>query len=91
MFKPLGLRILVERMEEEAKTASGIIIPDNAKEKPLEGKVVAISKEVEEDENLPINVGDIVVFAKYSGTDITIDGKEYLVLNTDDVLGKIEK
>jgi len=56
MFKPLGLRVLVERMEEESKTASGIIIPDNAKEKPLEGKVVAISKEVEEDENLPINV-----------------------------------
>ena len=91
MFKPLGLRILVERVEEENKTASGIIIPDNAKEKPLEGKVIAISKEVEEDENLPINVGDTVVFAKYSGTDITINGKEYLVLNTDDVLGKIEK
>jgi len=91
MFRPLGLRILVERLEEEAKTASGIIIPDNAKEKPLEGKVIAISKEVEEDENLPINEGDIVVFAKYSGTEITVDGKEYLVLNTDDVLGKIEK
>ncbi len=91
MFKPLGLRVLVERLEEEAKTASGIIIPDNAKEKPLEGKVVAISKEVEEDENLPINEGDTVVFAKYAGTDITIDGKEYLVLNTDDILGKIEK
>ena len=91
MFKPLGLRVLVERLEEEAKTASGIIIPDNAKEKPLEGKVVAVSKEVEEDENLPINEGDIVVFAKYAGTDITIDGKEYLVLNTDDILGKIEK
>jgi len=53
--------------------------------------VVAISKEVEEDENLPINVGDTVVFAKYAGTDITIEGKEYLVLNTDDILGKIEK
>jgi chaperonin GroES len=91
MFRPIGLRVLVERMEEESKTASGIIIPDNAKEKPLEGKVVAISKEVEEDENLPINEGDIVVFAKYAGTDITIDGKEYLVLNTDDILGKIEK
>ena len=90
MFKPLGLRVLVERMEEEAKTASGIIIPDNAKEKPLEGKVVAISKEVEEDENLPINEGDIVVFAKYAGTELTMDGKEYLVLNTDDILGKIE-
>jgi len=91
MFRPIGLRVLVERLEEEAKTASGIIIPDNAKEKPLEGKVVAISKEVEEDENLPINEGDVVVFAKYAGTDITIDGKEYLVLNTDDILGKIEK
>jgi chaperonin GroES len=90
MFKPLGLRVLVERVEEEAKTASGIIIPDNAKEKPLEGKVIAISKEVEEDENLPLKEGDRVVFAKYSGTDITIDGKEYLVLNTDDILGIIE-
>ncbi|WP_456324012.1 co-chaperone GroES [Hydrogenimonas sp.] len=90
MFKPIGLRVLVERVEEEAKTASGIIIPDNAKEKPLEGKIVAISKEVEEDENLPLKEGDKVVFAKYSGTDITIDGKEYLVLNTDDILGIIE-
>jgi len=91
MFRPIGQRILVERVEEEAKTASGIIIPDNAKEKPLEGKVVAVSKEVEEDENLPINEGDIVVFAKYAGTDIAIEGKEYLVLNTDDILGKLEK
>jgi chaperonin GroES len=90
MFKPIGLRVLIERVEEEAKTASGIIIPDNAKEKPLSGKVIAISKEVEEDENLPINVGDTVVFAKYAGTEITVDGKEYLVLNTDDILGKIE-
>ena len=89
MFQPIGLRVLVERLEEEAKTASGIIIPDNAKEKPLSGKVIAISKEVEEDENLPINVGDTVVFAKYSGTDITLEGKEYLVLNTDDILGKL--
>ena len=90
MFKPIGLRVLVERIEEEAKTASGIIIPDNAKEKPPEGKVIAVSKEVEEDETLPIKEGDTVVFAKYSGTEITIDGKEYLVLNTDDILGIIE-
>jgi chaperonin GroES len=90
MFKPIGLRVLVQRVEEEAKTASGIIIPDNAKEKPLEGKIIAISKEVEEDENLPLKEGSKVVFAKYSGTDITIDGKEYLVLNTDDILGIIE-
>ena len=90
MFNPIGLRVLVERIEEEAKTVSGIIIPDNAKEKPLEGKVIAVSKEVEEDETLPIKEGDTVVFAKYSGTEITIDGKEYLVLNTDDILGIIE-
>ena len=90
MFKPLGLRVLVERVEEESKTASGIIIPDNAKEKPLEGIVKAVSEEVKKDENLPLKEGDKVVFAKYSGTDITIDGKEYLVLNTDDILGIIE-
>ncbi len=84
-FTPLGQRVLVKRVEEEAKTASGIIIPDNAKEKPLMGKVVAISSEVEEDGD--IANGDTVVFAKYSGTDITLEGEEYLVLNTDDILG----
>jgi chaperonin GroES len=84
-FTPLGQRVLVKRVEEEAKTASGIIIPDNAKEKPLMGKVVAISSEVEEDGE--IKVDDTVVFAKYSGTDITLEGDEYLVLNTDDILG----
>ena len=89
-IKPLADRVLVEPMQAETKTASGIIISDNAKEKPLEGKIVAISKEVEEDENLPLKEGDKVVFAKYSGTDITIEGKEYLVLNTDDILGIIE-
>ena len=90
MFRPIGLRVLVERVEEEAKTASGIIIPDNAKEKPLQAKVIAVSKEVEEDEYNSIKEGDIVVFAKYAGSDITLDGKEYLVLNTDDILGIIE-
>ncbi len=84
-FTPLGQRVLVKRVEEEAKTASGIIIPDNAKEKPLMGKVVAISSEVEEDGE--IKTDDTVVFAKYSGTDITLEGEEYLVLNTDDILG----
>jgi chaperonin GroES len=86
-FKPLGMRVLVERLEEENKTASGIIIPDNAKEKPLMAKVIAVSKEVEEDEYNSIKEGDIVVFAKYAGSDITLDSKEYLVLNTDDILG----
>jgi chaperonin GroES len=84
-FLPLGQRVLVKRVEEEAKTASGIIIPDNAKEKPLSAEVLAISSEVEEDGE--IKVGDKVVFAKYSGTDITVDGEELLVLNTDDILG----
>jgi chaperonin GroES len=84
-FQPLGQRVLVERVEEPTTTASGIIIPDNAKEKPLDAIVRAISKEVEE-EGL-IAVDDKVVFAKYSGTEITLDNKEYLVLNTDDILG----
>ncbi len=84
-FLPLGQRVLVKRVEEEAKTASGIIIPDNAKEKPLNAEVVAISSEVEEDGE--IKTGDRVVFAKYSGSEIELDGEEYLVLNTDDILG----
>jgi chaperonin GroES len=84
-FKPLGQRVLVQRVEEDQKTASGIIIPDNAKEKPLTGKVEAVSKEVAEEGE--INAGDTVVFAKYGGTEIKLDGKEYLVMNLDDVLG----
>ncbi len=84
-FLPLGQRVLVKRVEEETTTASGIIIPDNAKEKPLNGTVIAISSEVKEDGE--INEGDTVVFAKYSGSEITLDGAEYLVMNTDDILG----
>ncbi|WP_086321830.1 co-chaperone GroES [Campylobacter devanensis] len=85
-FSPLGKRVLIEREEELKTTASGIIIPDNAsKEKPSEGKVIAVSKEVE-----GISEGDRVVFAKYSGSEITLDNKKYLVLNTDDILGIIK-
>lgn len=85
-FEPLGKRVLVEREEELKTTASGIIIPDNAsKEKPSQGKVVAVSKEAE-----GLNVGDTVVFAKYSGSEITLDDKKYLVLNTEDILGIIK-
>lgn len=85
-FLPLGKRVLIEREEELKTTASGIIIPDNAsKEKPSEGKVIAISKEIE-----GISEGDRVVFAKYSGSEITLDNKKYLVLNTDDILGIIK-
>lgn len=85
-FQPLGKRVLVECEEEIKTTASGIIIPDNAsKEKPSKGKVVALSKEAED-----ISVGDVVVFAKYSGSEVSVDDKKYLVLNLEDILGLIK-
>ena len=84
-FQPLGDRVLVERVEEETKTASGIIIPDNAKEKPSKGKVVAVSNEVKK-----IKIDDTVVFTKYSGNELKLNGKEYLVMNIDDILGIIQ-
>ncbi len=84
-FQPLGDRLLVERVEEATTTASGIIIPDNAKEKPSRGKVLAIGSDVED-----INVDDIVVFGKYAGTDLILDDNEYLVLEVSDVLGIIK-
>ena len=84
-FQPLGKRVLVERLEDDKTTASGIIIPDNAKEKPLSGKVLAVSSEVE-----GVSVGDSVVFAKYGGTEVALDGKTYLVLKIEDVLGVLK-
>lgn len=81
-FKPLANRVLIERQEETNTTPSGIIIPDNAKEKPLQGQVVAVGPDTD-----GIKEGDTVVFAKYSGTEITIDNKEYLILASDDILG----
>ena len=84
-FLPLGQRVLVKRLEEAKTTASGIIIPDNAKEKPLDAEVLAISNEVKEDGE--IQVGDRVIFAKYTGTELTVDGQEHLILNVDDILG----
>ena len=85
-FQPLGKRVLIEREEETKTTSSGIIIPDNAsKEKPSSGKVVAVGKEVEDVKN-----GDTVVFAKYSGSEVNLDDKKFLVLNLDDVLGVIK-
>ncbi len=81
-FQPLGKRVLIERLEEATTTASGIIIPDNAKEKPLNGKVIAVSKEIEE-----IAVGDTVVFGKYAGSELTLDNNKYLVMEDKDILG----
>ena len=84
-FEPLGERVLVERVEEPTTTKTGIIIPDNAKEKPLNGKVVAVSKKVKKKDLIAVD--DTVVFAKYSGTEVSINGTDYLVMNTDDLLG----
>ncbi len=84
-FLPLGQRVLVQIVAEESKTASGIIIPDNAKEKPSQAAVVAVSNEVKEDGE--IQKGDNVVFGKYSGTEISVDGNKYLVLDVDDIVG----
>ena len=77
-FRPLGERVLVERIEEDTKTSSGIIIPDNAKEKPLVGIVKAVSAKLKEDKVLKEN--DKVVFGKYKGAEIKLDSKEYIVL-----------
>ncbi len=86
-FQPLANRVLVEREEEVTTTASGIIIPDNAAEKPQQGKVVSVGPDAEDE---GISEGDTVVFAKYGGTEITLDGKEYLILDSNDILGIIK-
>jgi chaperonin GroES len=93
-IRPLQDRILVKRIDEEAKTKGGIIIPDTAKEKPSEGKVVAVGKgKVSEDGKLtPLDVkkGDRILFSKYSGTEVNIEGDEHLIIREDDVLGVVE-
>jgi chaperonin GroES len=82
--KPLKDRVLVEPAPAEEKTASGIIIPDTAKEKPQKGKVVAVGSG-KKDEPLTVKVGDTVLYGKYSGTEVTIDGKTYLIMREDDI------
>ncbi len=93
-IRPLQDRILVKRIDEEETTAGGIIIPDTAKEKPQEGKVIAVGKgKVGDDGKLqPLDVkkGDKVLFSKYSGTEINIEGEEHLIIREDDVLGVVE-
>jgi chaperonin GroES len=93
-IRPLHDRIIVERLEEETTTASGIIIPDSAKEKPVQGNVIAVGKgKVTEDGKvlpLDVKVGDKVLFGKYSGTEVKIEGNEYLMMREDDVLGVVE-
>jgi chaperonin GroES len=93
-IRPLQDRILVKRLESEAKTAGGIIIPDNAKEKPMEGQVIAVGNgKVLDDGKLrkpDVKVGDKILFGKYAGSEVKIDGTEHLILREDDVLGVLE-
>jgi len=92
--RPLHDRLLVKRIEEEDKTKGGLIIPDTAKEKPMQGKIIAVGKgKVDEDGKLrPLDVhkGDRVLFSKYSGNEIQLEGDEYLIIREDDVLAVLE-
>ena len=87
-IKPLADRVLVEPMEAETKTASGIIIPDTAKEKPQKGKVVAVGPGTK-DESMTVSIGDTVLYGKYSGTELKFDGADYLMMRESDILAII--
>ncbi len=93
-FRPLHDRVLVRRIEEEEKTAGGIIIPDTAKEKPMEGEILAVGPGArnEQGELTPLDVktGDRVLFGKWSGTEVTMDGEELIIMKESDVMGIIE-
>ena len=92
-FRPLHDRVLVQRIDEDEKTAGGIIIPDTAKEKPSEGKVVAVGSGTKSDDGsviaLDVKSGDKILFGKWSGTEVTVDGKELLIMKESDILGII--
>ena len=93
-IRPLQDRVIVQSIEEEAKTKGGIIIPDTAKEKPQEGKVIAVGPgkilENGTKTTLDVKVGDKILFGKYSGSEIKIDGEEFIMMREDDILGVIE-
>lgn len=93
-FRPLHDRVVVRRVDSEAKTAGGIIIPDTAKEKPQEGEVVAVGAGAFGDDNeriaLDVKVGDRVLFGKWSGTEVTVDGEELLIMKESDIMGVLE-
>ncbi len=94
-IRPLQDRVIVKRIEEEEKTAGGIIIPDTAKEKPQEGEVVAVGKGKANGDGevtpLDVKVKDRVLFGKYAGSEITLDGEEHIIMREDDILGIVEK
>ena len=93
-FRPLHDRVVVRRIESEAKTAGGIIIPDTAKEKPQEGEVIAVGPGARDESGklipLDLKAGDRILFGKWSGTEVKIDGQEYLIMKESDVMGIIE-
>ena len=93
-FRPLHDRVVVRRIESEAKTAGGIIIPDTAKEKPQEGEIIAVGPGARDEAGklipLDVKVGDRILFGKWSGTEVKIDGQEYLIMKESDVMGVIE-
>jgi len=93
-IKPIGEKILVKRVEAEEKTPGGIVLPDTAKEKPKEGKVIALGegKRLESGERaeFQVKVGDRVIFSSYAGTEVKVDGEEYLLMSEDDILAVIE-
>ncbi len=94
-LRPLGDRVIVKRIEEEEKTKGGIIIPDTAKEKPIEGEVIAVGdgKLLDNGQKVPLEVkkGDRVLFGKYAGTEVKIEGEELLIMREDDVIAVVEK
>ena len=94
-FRPLHDRVLVESLESEEKAAGGIIIPDTAKEKPQEGKVVAVGPGAKSEDGkitpMDVKVGDQILFGKWSGTEVKIDGKEYSIMKESDIMGVIAK
>ena len=93
-LRPLQDRVIVERIDEEEMSAGGIIIPDSAKEKPQEGKIIAVGKGKTGDDGklvkLDVKKGDRILFGKYSGSEVKLEGSEYLIMREDDVLGVIE-
>ena len=94
-FRPLHDRVVVERIDEEEKTAGGIIIPDTAKEKPMQGEIVAAGPGKRNDSGdlspLDVKPGDTVIFGKWSGTEVTIDGQDLLIMNESDIMGVLTK
>ena len=93
-IRPLHDRVVIERIEQDERTAGGIIIPDTAKEKPMEGKIVAVGPGARSDDGklhpLDVKVGDRVLFGKWSGTEVKLDGKDFIVMKESDIMGVIE-